>query len=121
MKKRIIIEKNEFLKKISEGLSYYLNEELNVDYGVIEDTIESEEIVTDIIEIKCEVFNNEVKEALTNITEYYDYKNNTIIIELVDLRNYINNLYKVEVTEVYDFFECNIFGDMLECIAFELI
>lgn len=118
MRKIIILKKIELLDAVSETVE--INVE-NVNYGVIEQVINNEKIVTDTIEIKINQEPKEFKKALETITEFYIQRNNTIIIEMTDLTDYINNLYNVNTSEVFDFFECNIDGEMEECICFELI
>lgn len=118
MIKRVILEKEELLSEIASSLNVG---EVNVKYGVIEKIIEGEELITDIIEILSDCLNEDIERLIYSITNFYTYEDNLIKIELSDLSTYINNLYNVTITEIYDFFESNIFGDMKECIAFELI
>lgn len=118
MIKRFILEKEELLDDIAKDMGVSKSK---LAYGVIEEELEDEEIVTDVIEIRC-FYNSEiVKNLMSSVTKHYTYKDNIIQIELSDLSNYISKLYNVKVSEVYDLFESNIFGDMKECIAFELI
>lgn len=118
MIKRFILEKEELLSDIANDLGVNIS---NIAYGVIEEELEGEEIVTDIIEVKGFHNSNIVELVMSSITKHYTYKDNLIQIELSDLSDYISKLYNVRVSEVYDLFESNIFGDMKECIAFELI
>lgn len=118
MIKRIIFQKQELFTEITKSLEYKLKD---IKFGIIEKVIDFEEIVIDTIEIKCDFLDDDIDKLLGNITDFYKFEDNKIIIELTDLREYISKIYNVEITEVYDFFECNLYGDMTECISFEII
>lgn len=118
MIKRMIFQKKEFINEISKSLSC---KPQDVCFGYIEKNIELENIIIDTIEIKCESLDSDIFHNVNKITDFYKFDENKIIIELTDLKNYISNLYQIEVAEIYDFFECNIFGYMEECISFEMI
>lgn len=116
MKKVVIVTVNELIVEIEKVLP-----EGKISLTTKEEIIDNEVLVGDFIEIKKEIFNNVFLENINkNITNEYEFENNSIFIDLHDLKEFVSKLANIETTGTYDFLESNINGDMEVCINFEI-
>lgn len=122
MQKKLLITFKELFLYLSENIQGVKKIGTNVE----ETDIEGEIIATDIFELEVDIaLGDTVEKALSEKFNLFKRCNHTdkvvFLIEFIDIIDFIADILKLELTEIYDITEVNINNNFEEALVIQMV